>query len=1110
MRRLHPLIALVVVLAAPSSYAALDTFCAVVGMDDEAEYFPASSAFQVYLDDELALETQVLRPGDEPVPIEVPLGAARSLRLVITDGGDSIRNDRGDWADARLVDSATGETVFLSDRPWTTRGEWIRANLDRTVTGNPLTLCGVVYCRGLGGFALMDYEWSGWDSWLDERRVDARRRATEGLEALGGTLTLDLPDGVAVAVDGEETHSGQGATQLSVADAASLTLTLSRYDAPSLRQSCLSGAMLTSPRGRVPLLALSPSRIENPLVGSADENAPILAGRPYCAGHGVGREARFHFTAPAAEVADLLVSPASEGGLRFRATLGVAPSSGTPGSLEIVLTEDGVARYRSGILSSADEPAEIDVPIQGSGTVSVRVGSLGDGNLGDSAVIADARIEGGETDLWLHELEPWIAASGWGEVGLGFGADGRVLAIGDPPTRYARGIGLAAEGRIEWRDLLKVAERSRRARALVAEAEGLQPAQVDGRTEREAAIATKRRFLREAVELDPRCAEGHLALAELELDRRFMRRAMDAARRVIDRGGADAAQIRRASRILDECYTHQYLPPSQPNAKRILGATRLDSISGLTPVLCRTPPGGEPPVAVGEAPLLPPDDAERLVVLSRGLEVRVSLIDAEGSEVACAGPAVDPWVSLDAIDSALTVRVEHDFARDRFAEDLEVLVAAVTGVQPTLDLHYDLVGDASVLATVESVAGCVVALPTTALRPEVTGGTAVLCQPAATYGSDLAAYTATQPCLLIPAEGQTARLTYLWPDGGCCLPYPMGHFDGGGDKLWFHSVRQENTQVASIRVTLSQPEGAGVVVEAQPEEYDTETLTWELGPQGFVRYVHEYGPATTGYLHRQIKNMTLHIPMTRCFDGYLPEFTDDMRLLYDRLERLVGGYASEHELYVLVPGPRQLPGYGGATWGGDEVAESWVPAAGHIGEYPLRYRWNAMGIHSHELHWMFLAGVPGELPEWLRDGLSMYTEIEGNEAMGHIGWDDWPRRSYFASRAADYFARYTEPNTGYAWWTNDEKRSLPPEEAENARGTLVQVCVDLEARYGADFWGDFCRAARERRAAIGAIEDNQGKTAWAIALMAEVSGDPAVRSYFADRGWPVEALQEAE
>ena len=108
MRRLHPLIALVVVLAAPSSYAALDTFCAVVGMDDEAEYFPASSAFQVYLDDELALETQVLRPGDEPVPIEVPLGTARSLRLVITDGGDSIRNDRGDWADARLVDSTTG------------------------------------------------------------------------------------------------------------------------------------------------------------------------------------------------------------------------------------------------------------------------------------------------------------------------------------------------------------------------------------------------------------------------------------------------------------------------------------------------------------------------------------------------------------------------------------------------------------------------------------------------------------------------------------------------------------------------------------------------------------------------------------------------------------------------------------------------------------------------------------------------------------------------------------------------------------------------------------------------------------------------------------------
>jgi hypothetical protein len=675
--------------------------------------------------------------------------------------------------------------------------------------------------------------------------------------------------------------------------------------------------------------------------------------------------------------------------------------------------------------------------------------------------------------------------------------------VGEPGARFASGVGIAAEGFIEWRDPLKMAEVRDRALELVGEAEALHPESIDDRVAREQALAGKRRLLREATVLDPRCAAGQLALAEFELGRRFMRRAMDAARRVVDRGGADAAQVERATEILDECYAHLYTSPSYPASDRRLGP---DEIPGVTRVVCEPPEPGEPPIARGQASLDLRDGTQRVVAMSRGLEVSLSVRDGDGSEFARTGPAVDPWVALDAGSGEVTVAVAHDFARDRFGEELEVWIAASPGPAPILEWRYELVGDGSVQAELRVPSTCVASVPSTVERCDVEGGAAVMATPAATYGSELAGYTSTQPCLVVPSSDGPATLSFAWPDGACTLPPPMGHFTGGGDKLWVHTVRQENDQASALSVRIVPPAGAGDVVEAEPPEYETsdDGLTWELGPRGFVRYVVEYPAASTAYLHRQVENMTIHIPATGTFADYLPEFVDDMRLLYDRLEQLVGGYASEHEVYVLVPAPRQLPGYGGATWGGDEVAESWVPASGHIGEYPLRYRWNSMGIHSHELHWMFLAGVPIELPQWLREGLSMYTEIEGDEAMGQIGWDDWPRRNYFASRATEYFEEYTEPSTGYAWWTDEAKSALPSEEAENARAALVQVCEDLEARYGPDFWGDFCRAARETRESFADTEDNIEKTRMAIELMIDASGDPDLRQYFAERGWPVE------
>jgi hypothetical protein len=92
-------------------------FVAVVGVDDEMKEHPtASVVFQVFFitaDDKRGLkaiaeeppvfETQTLRANDFwPIDLPIPHNA-RQIRLVVTDAGDGIDCDHGDWADAGFI-----------------------------------------------------------------------------------------------------------------------------------------------------------------------------------------------------------------------------------------------------------------------------------------------------------------------------------------------------------------------------------------------------------------------------------------------------------------------------------------------------------------------------------------------------------------------------------------------------------------------------------------------------------------------------------------------------------------------------------------------------------------------------------------------------------------------------------------------------------------------------------------------------------------------------------------------------------------------------------------------------------------------------------------------
>ena len=77
-------------------------FDAMAGVDDEKKG-AGSVQFQVFVDGKKKAETPVLHGGDAPVPVSVDLTGARRMTLVVTDGGDGMDSDHGDWAGALLT-----------------------------------------------------------------------------------------------------------------------------------------------------------------------------------------------------------------------------------------------------------------------------------------------------------------------------------------------------------------------------------------------------------------------------------------------------------------------------------------------------------------------------------------------------------------------------------------------------------------------------------------------------------------------------------------------------------------------------------------------------------------------------------------------------------------------------------------------------------------------------------------------------------------------------------------------------------------------------------------------------------------------------------------------
>jgi hypothetical protein len=101
----------------------------VVGLDERYQAFAAevgvhpwtppggTVVFQVDVDGQRRFDSGVMRQGEAPRQVRVPLAGAKRLVLRVNDAGDGILNDAAHWAEARLlaVGPPSLPPVFLSD-----------------------------------------------------------------------------------------------------------------------------------------------------------------------------------------------------------------------------------------------------------------------------------------------------------------------------------------------------------------------------------------------------------------------------------------------------------------------------------------------------------------------------------------------------------------------------------------------------------------------------------------------------------------------------------------------------------------------------------------------------------------------------------------------------------------------------------------------------------------------------------------------------------------------------------------------------------------------------------------------------------------------------------
>ena len=1111
-----------------------DTFEAMIGLDDGCLGRPGNAVFKVLLDGREVFKSEVMRPGEPPKYIAIPLEDARGLTLIVDDVGDGHGGDWGNWADARLTDNETGSVLFLSDLDAVVEKRWIDTKMDRNIIEEPLKMAGKVYARGLGAISGSQMTYSGWNEYHLEKKARLLNADRKGLRklrkvALNGTL----PEGVVLRVNGQVVKTTD----------ASVNLRLSRGDRIELSMGTRRGEnLLDGPafkslgvrcgRGRwfLPLSELLPSEIVHvfPAHASLSEvDEVVLNGRRYFATIGTGHEVTVVYESlPSqayhhSEMSRALEKRKSED-LSFLCIYGVESPEENPYATAIFTVKlDGETVYRSGLVSPSSRPEIISVPLGRAAELTLEVDDFGDGRYQDNVAWADAalvevvrgrllshNVETGE-QFPLSSFVPYVSKSGYKKAGVDFSAKGEFIRLGG--RRYDLGFGVYAPSRIQFKDIKEMMEKRRAAQDEMRRAE---KAISDGGD-----VLSVEKYILKAREMDDTVSGIYPLLARIEEMKGNVQASIDAWERVVDVSHATRGEKRMARHEIDRLYEKggyvrsERSPRNQPpsfshNIPIGRGEGELFTVVVGTPYRAE----GRKEVLLPGSFVIDVDESRAgkyctLLVNSGGLKplLRTAKSEAvEGKPVADFESFSIPLPSRN--DFVYEWRLEKgthtiyvDYSRTNGYDDtcsfyMVYSLSDEPGGRSAEEWEYRISANGIVDVECTLTGNGMVLVPHTAEEVEVKGASTYICYPLYQYGSRLDHPFNMGKILMVAPKQEKAIVTFRWPDGAYNVP--MTKYGGERkETFYFQSIRGINPDVEEVKVSVMVPEDTGEVKRLVPADPEIDLLTyrWTVPWDKTVRLDAKYPRLDTKWLKEKYRSMTVNLPDNPYNRRWLPEYMSMLKRIYDRESFVMDGYEPDTETFVYLTGAAQLSGFGGATWGGKN-SETWFGSTGRIGEYHLRYQPGGNGVEAHELKWVFLAGTVKSLPRWLHQGTVIWLEEQGKYA-GNLAFPDYWTHTELIPKSQRHVDSFMKRSAGYVRLEEDDFNRLNNEEKRTGNAMAWHIQEWLHKEYGEEFWPSFWKLQRRNPVAYANL-DPRSRTIKAIEDMVAVTGDKGLRKPF--------------
>jgi hypothetical protein len=1110
IRTMRPVFLFTFLAAACLAAADFDRFEAVVGVDDGAKGRDGESIFHVQVDGKEIYKSELLRPGMGVRSVDVAIAGAKKLTLVIDNSGKGHGGDWGEWLDARLVDSKTGDFVFLTDLQPKEKA-WIGACRDRNIIHLPMRVNGVLYLRGWGCISGSELAFEGWSEAV---KVAEDNVAKENAEAsrTTGSPTLDLgsePSGLKVGFKARNLSRSQtGETTLDAG--AELAITTDPSD-PAQAAWWKSGAAKVTFGGRqIPLIDLiQPS--ERVRESGYVPNREILTGavKPEQAvwgGKTIGGKGPISFV-----IADLPLAAcrlpqteaAKAGKLIVKAAMASTheveePEAYAEGLCKLVADGKEIGDVLAGDPSTYEQAIPIDKWPQRLECVT-RPGA--GGSVGDwFSLDVGIQFPDMKEPLWLHTVDPSFQS-------FEFGEPDKMVVAG---TWRLPGLGTA-----RWLGLQDVVKARGAASAALAEAK-----HAISRAADKAAIDAA---VDKVVSIDPGQSDIRLAAASRFRELKDLRQERRQLGLLLETSRADLSTIQDARKRIDAIW-ELLLPPAclgyQDSAflgtggrgatlregavvggptGRLFGAygVQHDEIELGKPAGFLIGPSTKWSKTLTVA--TPKIGKVAVLVNSRGVECTLA-VTVNGKEIArntSRYPLV--WADIPAGKAAATVSVDPDSTGILLDHPMDIVAwsAPTEAALPHNEWQIG-VGVRATVAT-QSSAPVVVAIPRTATVLKVTGASYTLSEPTTEYlvSPDPKLGGSNWVLFAVPNDAdKPLEISYSWPDAAYNVP--MSHFDWDRiNRIYMQTPAALVDTGKKTRWTITSAPIAWKMRTSTPAPTDKDHHVFDVDPQGGLTVVWDAKDVLTPWMCLKHRNLTMYIPDNPNNRNWFPVWMSYLREVYDA-EVANTGFEKPNYLYIGVQGASMLSGYGGGTAGDDHTSETWLPATGRCSPYFWMHSSNPSAVDSHELHWVSYGCFVDGLPVWVQNGFGEWIEETGWRCSDLADCESGLRRHLKNAAAALELIKAGGPNPMQSTQEQWDAMTGPMRDKLIGLGWLISET--LNKAYGKDFWAKFWTEQRTKNAEAYKKLTPHQKDVFFVNELVRVSGDPKLKDRF-EKEW---------